>query len=331
MERAISAFDFSNGDNREYEKLNREYTRLKRLTGAWNELQENTRQLADNRELLASADDPDFQELIHSDIDALEERNHVLDNELKTLILPAHPNEGKDLIVEIRPAAGGDEAGLFAGDLFRMYMRYCETKGWRTSVIEQSDGALGGIKSVSFTVSGDEAWSILHFESGVHRVQRVPETEAQGRVHTSTVTVAVMAEAEEVDFELNPEDLRIDVFRSSGHGGQCVNTTDSAVRVTHIPTGTVVTCQDERSQLMNKRRALATLEARLKEREQKAAAADYVKERDAQVKDRSNAVRRYDLDKNVLKDMRTGECVPLKEAMRGRIEPLVLSVARRGL
>ena len=229
VERAISAFDFTKGDQNQYQQLNREYQKIKSLMVVWSDYQKVVKSLKENRELLEEADD-DFKDIIKADIESLEKDEHRLDGEIKALILPMHPNEGKDVIVEIRPGAGGDEAALFVADIYRMYCKYAEMKGWKNELMELSDTPLGGIKSVSFTLRGDGAWSNMRFESGVHRVQRIPVTETQGRIHTSTVTVAVLAEAQEVDFELNPEDLRIDVFRASGHGGQCVNTTDSAVR-----------------------------------------------------------------------------------------------------
>jgi len=306
VESAISAFDFLKGDQKEYQKLNREYQHLKHLGETWQELEHVHQELKDNNELLSAEQDEEFAEVIRSDIEALKQREHALDGEIKALILPPHPNEGKDVIVEIRPAAGGDEAALFVADLFRMYQRYCELKGWKTEILESSDTPLGGLKSVSFTVRGDSAWSILHFESGVHRVQRIPVTETQGRIHTSTVTVAVMAEAEEVDFELKPEDLRIDVFRSSGHGGQCVNTTDSAVRVTHIPTGMFVASQQEKSQHRNKEIAMRLLRSRLLEIKQREEDEKNSADRRSQVGtgDRSERIRTYNYPQNRVTDHR---------------------------
>jgi len=306
VERQISNFDFNNSDQRTYQKLNREYGHLKRLGDTWSEFEQITQQLAENRELLGTETDQEFIDIIKSDIENLEQRQHKLDGELKTLILPTHPNEGKDAIVEIRPAAGGDEACIFAADLYRMYQRYADMKGWKIEVMEYSDTPLGGLKSAAFTVRGEDVWTILHFESGVHRVQRVPITEAQGRVHTSTVTVAVMAEAEEVDFELRQEDLRIDVFRASGHGGQCVNTTDSAVRVTHIPTGMFVASQQEKSQIRNKEIAMRILRSRLLEIKQHEEDSKNAAERKSQVGtgDRSERIRTYNYPQNRVTDHR---------------------------
>ena len=307
LEGIIGNFDFSGADsNRKFQELNREYQKLKRLMATWGESGKVKKQLAENAEMLAAGADPEMAELIEEEQKSLQERQAVLERDLKSLILPAHPNEGKDVIVEIRPAAGGDEASLFAGDLYRMYMRYCEIMGWHTEVMDLAETEVGGIKNVSFTVRGDEAWSLLHFESGVHRVQRVPATEMQGRIHTSTATVAVMAEAEEVDFELKPEDLRIDVFRSSGAGGQGVNRTDSAVRVTYLPTGDFVASQQERSQHKNKDIAMRILRSRLLERKQQEEDAKNAAERRSQVGtgDRSEKVRTYNYPQNRVTDHR---------------------------
>ena len=306
LERAISVFDFSNGTQAQYQKLNTEYQKLKRIMDAWNELQKSKSDLQGNEGLLVETTDEEFREVIKSDIQDLKEKIHALEGEIKTLILPTHPNEGKNVIVEIRPAAGGEEAALFAAELYRMYMRYCETQGWHTETVEYSDTDLGGLKSCSFTVAGEGAWTNLRFESGVHRVQRVPVTETQGRIHTSTVTVAVMAEATPVEFELNPEELRIDVFRASGHGGQCVNTTDSAVRVTHIPTGMFVASQQEKSQHRNKEIAMTILRSRLLEIKQREEDEKNAGERKSQVGtgDRSEKIRTYNFPQNRVTDHR---------------------------
>ncbi|MFA6816083.1 MAG: peptide chain release factor 1 [Lentisphaeria bacterium] len=306
VERAISSFDFNSGNTEKYKSLNREYQKLKKLKDAWDEAAKLRQELQDNTEMLKETEDEEFRELVENDINANKKRIGVLEREIKALILPTHPNEGKDVIVEIRPAAGGDEAALFAADLSRMYQRYSDMKGWNLKVLEEVSTALGGIKNIAFTIKGDDAWSILHFESGVHRVQRVPVTETQGRVHTSTVTVAVMAEAAEVDFQLDPEDLRIDVFRASGNGGQCVNTTDSAVRVTHIPTGMYVASQQEKSQHRNKEIAMILLRSRLLEIEQNKEDAKNAAERKSQIGtgDRSERIRTYNYPENRVSDHR---------------------------
>lgn len=306
LERAISNYDFKTGNQNAYQHLNAEYKKLKRVLDAWGEFNKAKADYAGNEELLKDTDDEEFRQVIKADLQALEEKIHSLDGEIKRLILPTHPNEGKNVIIEIRPAAGGEEAALFAAELYRMYMRYIENQGWRSELIEYSDTDLGGLKSASFTVKGDGAWTNLRFESGVHRVQRVPVTETQGRVHTSTVTVAVLAEAAAVDFELNPEDLRIDVFRSSGHGGQCVNTTDSAVRVTHIPTGMFVASQQEKSQHRNKEIAMTLLRSRLLAIKQHEEDMKNAGERRSQVGtgDRSEKIRTYNFPQNRVTDHR---------------------------
>ena len=325
VERSISSFDFSKSDQNEYQKLNREYQKLKRLKDAWGRLTQVRRELADNQEMLADADE-EMKELVKADMEALQSEEHHLDGEIKALILPMHPNEGKDVIIEIRPGAGGDEAALFVADLYRMYTRYAETKGWKVELMELSDTPLGGIKSVAFTIRGDGAWSTMRFESGVHRVQRVPVTETQGRVHTSTVTVAVLAEAQEVDFELDPEDLRIDVFRSSGHGGQCVNTTDSAVRVTHIPTGMFVASQQEKSQHRNKEIAMSILRSRLLKIKQDEEDRKNAAERRSQVGtgDRSERIRTYNFPQNRVTDHRYDlTFYDLPNIMEGNLDELL--------
>ncbi len=307
LEAEINHFDFNGPNADRFQKLNREYTKLKKLLAAWKGFNDAKAQIDDNKEMLASGDlDAEMSEMVSSDLKDLEENLPKLEQELKMLILPTHPNEGRDVIVEIRPAAGGDEASLFASELYRMYTHYCELKGWHIEVMDLSETEVGGLKSVSFMVRGDEAWSLLHFESGVHRVQRVPVTETQGRIHTSTATVAVMAEAQEIDLELKPEDLRIDVFRSSGAGGQGVNRTDSAVRVTYLPTGDFVASQQERSQHKNKDIAMRILRSRLLERMQHEEDAKNAAERKSQIGtgDRSEKVRTYNFPQSRCTDHR---------------------------
>ena len=263
-------------------------------------------ELADNREMLTAETDAELRELIAADIAELEVRAQKLEADIQISLLPPDPNDAKNIIVGIKPAAGGDEAALFAGELFRAYMKFAEKKGWRIEVLDQTDTELGGIKDVSFSLSGDEVYSLMKYESGVHRVQRVPATEAGGRIHTSTVTVAVMPEAEEVELDIRPEDLRFDVFRSSGPGGQCVNTTDSAVRVTHIPTGIAVASQQEKSQHRNKEIALRILYARLLEHKQQEEADKQAADKRSQVGtgDRSERIRTYNFPQNRVTDHR---------------------------
>jgi len=329
LERVISAFDFMHGDQRQYRQFNSEYQKLKRLQDTWDNLRKTRKEMQENEQLRQTTNDPEFLQLINSDLEVLEKDEHRLDGELKALILPSHPNEGRDVIMEIRPATGGDEAGLFVADLARMYQRYAEIRGWKMEVLESVETALGGLKNISFTLSGDDVWGTLHFESGVHRVQRVPVTESQGRVHTSTVTVAVMAEAEDVDIELRPEDLRIDVFRASGHGGQCVNTTDSAVRVTHLPTGIFFASQQEKSQHRNKEIAMRLLRSKLLEIKQTEEDAKNAEERRSQVGtgERSERIRTYNFPQNRVSDHRYDITLyDLENILEGNLDHLISEI-----
>ena len=290
----------------ECRRVSQEHRKLETLFRKFDDWRKALAELADNREMLTAETDAELRELIAADIADLEERAQKLEADIQISLLPPDPNDAKNIIVGIKPAAGGDEAALFAGELFRAYMKFAEKKGWRIEVLDQTDTELGGIKDVSFSLSGDEVYSLMKYESGVHRVQRVPATEAGGRIHTSTVTVAVMPEAEEVELDIRPEDLRFDVVRSSGPGGQCVNTTDSAVRVTHIPTGIAVASQQEKSQHRNKEIALRILYARLLEHKQQEEADKQAADKRSQVGtgDRSERIRTYNFPQNRVTDHR---------------------------
>lgn len=290
----------------ECRRVSQEHRKLETLFRKFDDWRKALAGLADNREMLTAETDAELRELIAADIAELEVKAQKLEADIQISLLPPDPNDAKNIIVGIKPAAGGDEAALFAGELFRAYMKFAEKKGWRIEVLDQTDTELGGIKDVSFSLSGDEVYSLMKYESGVHRVQRVPATEAGGRIHTSTVTVAVMPEAEEVELDIRPEDLRFDVFRSSGPGGQCVNTTDSAVRVTHIPTGIAVASQQEKSQHRNKEIALRILYARLLEHKQQEEADKQAADKRSQVGtgDRSERIRTYNFPQNRVTDHR---------------------------
>src|SRR5436189_1092245 len=288
-------------------EIMREHASIKELLARWNQLETARRQLDDNREL-ATSRDVEIAAMADDEIPDLQQRVTDLEREIQIGLLPPDENEDRDAIVEIRAGTGGSEAAIFAADLYRMYNRYAEAAGLKTEDLESSPSELGGLKEVIFRVSGESVFRKLRYESGVHRVQRVPATEAQGRIHTSTATVAVLPEAEDVDLELKPEDLRIEVSRSGGPGGQGVNTTDSAVQVLHIPTGTIVRCQDGRSQIKNKERALSILRARLLERKQHEEAEKYSAQRRVQIGTggREEKIRTYNFPQNRVTDHRIG-------------------------
>jgi peptide chain release factor 1 len=306
----------------------REHSSIKQLLEKWNDLEAARKQLDDNREL-ATSRDVEIAAMADDEIPDLEKRVVDLERELRIAFLPPGQNEDRDAIVEIRAGTGGSEAAIFAADLYRMYNHYAEAAGLKTEDLESSPSELGGLKEVIFKVSGESVFRKLRYESGVHRVQRVPATEAQGRIHTSTATVAVLPEAEDVDIELKPEDLRIEVSRAGGPGGQGVNTTDSAVQVLHIPTGTIVRCQDGRSQIKNKERALSILRARLLERKQQEEAAKYSAQRRGQIGTggREEKIRTYNFPQNRVTDHRIGLTLyNLDRVMDGEIEEMIIAL-----
>jgi peptide chain release factor 1 len=306
----------------------REHSSIKQLLEKWNELEAARKQLDDNREL-ATSRDVEIAAMADDEIPDLEKRVVDLERELRIALLPPDQNEDRDAIVEIRAGTGGSEAAIFAADLYRMYNHYAEAAGLKTEDLESSPSELGGLKEVIFKVSGESVFQKLRYESGVHRVQRVPATEAQGRIHTSTATVAVLPEAEDVDIELKPEDLRIEVSRAGGPGGQGVNTTDSAVQVLHIPTGTIVRCQDGRSQIKNKERALSILRARLLERKQQEEAEKYSAQRRGQIGTggREEKIRTYNFPQNRVTDHRIGLTLyNLDRVMDGEIEEMIIAL-----
>ena len=312
----------------EYAKVGKQLGALRPVLEAARRWRQTVSELEDAR-LLLHESDPELRELASSEVERLGAEREALESRIKELLLPKDPNDDKDVILEIRAGTGGDEAALFAADLFRMYSRYAEAMGWKVEPLSVSEGAAGGSKEVIASIGGDRVWSRMKYERGVHRVQRVPATESAGRIHTSTATVAVLPEAEEVDVQIDPKDLRIDVFRSSGPGGQSVNTTDSAVRITHIPTGEVVQCQDEKSQHKNKARALKILRARLLEAEQERQAAARASEKKSQVGtgDRSEKIRTYNFPQSRITDHRVGVTVHrLAEVLEGDLGPLLDAV-----
>lgn len=308
------------------EKLAREHKGLSELVATYRAYRKAADELRGSREIIESSPDPDLRSMAEDETKLLEQELSGLEQRLEVLLLPKDPNDEKNVIIEIRAAAGGDEAGIFAADLFRMYLRYSEERKWKMEILSANESGVGGYKEVIAMVNGDGAYSRLKYESGVHRVQRVPETESQGRVHTSTVSVVVLPEAEDVEVSVDEKDLRVDVYRSSGPGGQSVNTTDSAVRITHVPTGIVVAMQDEKSQLKNKDKAMKVLKARLLEREQQAQQSERQADRRSQVGtgERSEKVRTYNFPQSRVTDHRIGLTLySLDQVINGDLDQLV--------
>jgi peptide chain release factor 1 len=308
---------------REYSK---EQSDIQETVEKYREYKEVKEQLTDAKAMLEEKLDAEMREMVKEEINELEDQMEELEERLHVLLLPKDPNDDKNVIMEIRGAAGGDEAALFAGDLYRMYSRFAEHQGWKTEVMDTNSTGVGGYKEIIFMISGKGAYSKLKFENGAHRVQRVPETESGGRIHTSTATVAVLPEAEEVEVEIHEKDIRVDTFASSGPGGQSVNTTMSAVRLTHLPTGTVVSCQDEKSQIKNKEKAMKVLRARVYDKFQREVQAEYDQNRKQAVGtgDRSERIRTYNFPQNRVTDHRIGLTIQkLDQILTGKLDEVI--------
>ncbi len=326
----LSEPDIAN-DQKQFAELMKEFKNLSPIIEKYKEYQSAENSFTEAKELLDSGNlDKEFKDMVQIEYKESKEKMEFISEELKILLLPKDPNDEKNVIIEIRGGAGGEEAALFANSLYRMYTMYAESKGWKQDILNTNPTELGGFKEISFSIEGDGAYSRLKYESGVHRVQRVPETESQGRIHTSTVTVAVLAEADEVELEINPSDLKTDVFRASGAGGQPINKTESAVRIPHIPTGLVVECQDERSQFKNKDKAMKILRSRLFEEKQKEQHDKIASERRLQVGtgDRSERIRTYNFPQGRLTDHRIGLTLyRLEDILNGNLEEVLDALA----
>jgi peptide chain release factor 1 len=324
LDRILSDSDVVKDPDR-YRKLSKERSDLEPIAAEFRRYRRLSEELSGNKELISDSD-MEMRELARSEIDRLESELADSEERLKYLLIPKDPNDNKSIFIEIRAGTGGDEAALFAADLFRMYSRYADMNGWRIEAMSSNETGGGGFKEIIALVEGRGAYSRLKYESGVHRVQRVPETEAQGRIHTSAVTVAIMPEAEEVDVQIDPNDLRIDTYRSTGHGGQSVNTTDSAVRITHIPTGLVVTCQDEKSQHKNKAKAMRVLQARLLDLMTQKVESERSETRRSQVGtgDRSERIRTYNFPQSRVTDHRIGLTLHrLDSVLMGNLDEII--------
>lgn len=314
------------GDSKKLMELSKEQRSIEKTVFVFREYKDILRQIKEIKELLDIENDKDMKEMMQEEVKELENKVNPLEEKLKILLLPKDPNDEKNVVVEIRGASGGDEAALFASDLLRMYTKYAESQGWKIEILEYSEIGIGGIKEAIFTVSGEEVYSKMKFESGAHRVQRVPTTESSGRIHTSTATVVVLPEVEEVEVNINENDIRVDTFASSGAGGQSVNTTMSAVRLTHIPTGIVVSMQDERSQIKNKEKAMKILRARVYDKFQQEEQEKFDAERKSKIGtgDRSERIRTYNYPQNRVTDHRIGLSLQkLDQIMEGKLDEIM--------